>query len=313
MHREYIGEAAIVAFRPNVTAGDDIVELRRNPHPVAVAAHAALDHVADAEFLGDLLHVNGLAFVGERRVPRDHVEPAQLRQRGGDVLAHAVGEIFLFGVAAHVDEREHGDGGPVGQRQGWPQRLLGVVRRRSRGDSRFDAGCCRSHIADEPHPLSCDGADQLLILAAVADRLPCSVDAAAQSRVRHGSAAPDGCDEVVLADDPIAIARQIDEQVEHLRLDMHGNARAPELAPRQIDLVVTEAEDHSQAKGLPDEPPPPAHARTLPRPSSSSQRTRKAIVPTASQARLDDKTYSSESLFSTARASCRRSRPRRPK
>ena len=39
------------------------------------------------------------------------IEPAQLRQRGDDVLADAVGEIFLLGLAAHVDEGQDGDGG----------------------------------------------------------------------------------------------------------------------------------------------------------------------------------------------------------
>jgi hypothetical protein len=48
-----------------VTAGERLVQLRRDAHAVAQLAHAALDHVADAEFVGDLLDVDGLAFVDE--------------------------------------------------------------------------------------------------------------------------------------------------------------------------------------------------------------------------------------------------------
>ena len=39
------------------------------------------------------------------------------RQRGDDVLDHAVGEIFLLRVAAHIGERQHRDRRLVGQRQ----------------------------------------------------------------------------------------------------------------------------------------------------------------------------------------------------
>jgi hypothetical protein len=66
LHREYVGKTAVVAFRPDVTAGGDVVELDGDAHAVAALAHAALDHIADAELLGDLLHMHGLAFVDER-------------------------------------------------------------------------------------------------------------------------------------------------------------------------------------------------------------------------------------------------------
>ena len=102
LHREHIGELAVVAFGPDVAAGCDVVELRGDPHPVAFLADAAFDHVADAELLGDLLQVDRLALVDERRVAGDDEEPAQLRQRGDDVLADAVGEILLLRLAAHV-------------------------------------------------------------------------------------------------------------------------------------------------------------------------------------------------------------------
>ena len=47
------------------------------------------------------------------------------------------------------------------------------------------------HRADEADALARDGADQPLLVAAVADRLARGVDAAGQRRVRHDAAAPD--------------------------------------------------------------------------------------------------------------------------
>ena len=42
----------------------------------------------------------------------------RMRDEAGDqVLGHAVGEVLLIGIAAHVVERQHRDRGAVGQRQ----------------------------------------------------------------------------------------------------------------------------------------------------------------------------------------------------
>jgi hypothetical protein len=90
LDREHIGKITVVAFRPDMAAGGHVVELRRDAHALAQFAHAALEHIADAEFLGDLLDVNGLALVGERGIAGDHEEPTQFGQRRDDVFADAV-------------------------------------------------------------------------------------------------------------------------------------------------------------------------------------------------------------------------------
>ena len=118
LHREHIGKLAVVAFRPDLASGGDVIELRGDAHAIAHLAHAALDDIADAEFLGDLLHGDGFSLVHEGGVARDDEEPAQLGQRGDEILADAVGEIFLFLLAAQIDEWKDGDGGAVGWRQG---------------------------------------------------------------------------------------------------------------------------------------------------------------------------------------------------
>jgi hypothetical protein len=111
-----------------VTAGGDVVELHRDTHAVAALAHAALHDIADAEFRRDLFHMDGFIFVHEGRVACDHEEPAQLGQRGDDVLTDAVGEIFLLRVAAHVCEWKHGDCGAIGQRQGRALQFVAFLR-----------------------------------------------------------------------------------------------------------------------------------------------------------------------------------------
>jgi hypothetical protein len=65
LNRENVGKFAVVAFRPDVTPGGDIIELRCNPNAITAFANAALDHIADPKLLGDLLHVHGFALVDE--------------------------------------------------------------------------------------------------------------------------------------------------------------------------------------------------------------------------------------------------------
>ena len=279
LHREHVGEVAVVALRPDVAAGGDVVELRRDAHALAVLAHAAFDHVADAELLGDLLHVDGLALVGERGVARDHEEPAQLGQRGDDVLADAVGEILLLRIAAHVGEGQHGDGGPVGQRQGRARcsRLRPAGRRQVPARRR---STLRAHVADEAQALARDGADQLLVLAAVADRLARGVDAAGQGRIRHDAAAPDRRDEIVLADDAVAVLHQVDQQVEDLRLDGNGLRPAAQLAPVRVKRMVGKEKLHASTSwGRSHETIEPI-SRSVSRPGQSARAGRRLELST---------------------------------
>ena len=117
LHGEHVGEIAVVALRPEVTAGGDVDELGGDAHMVAVLAHAAFDDIADAELLADLLVMDGFALVDERGIPRDHIEPAQLRQRGDDVLADAFRKIFLLGLAGDIGKRQHRDRRAIERRE----------------------------------------------------------------------------------------------------------------------------------------------------------------------------------------------------
>jgi hypothetical protein len=81
-------------------------QLARDAHACSGLADASFQHVAHTEFAADLPHIDRAPFVGEGRVAGDDEQRADARQRGGDVLHHAVGEILLLGVTAHVLERQ---------------------------------------------------------------------------------------------------------------------------------------------------------------------------------------------------------------
>src|SRR4051812_15578081 len=183
LNREHIDKVPVVSLRPNLGASGGVAELRRNAYTVAVLAHATLDHIADAQFLSDLLHVDGSAFEYERRVARDHEEPTELGQGGDDVFANAVGEIRLLRIAAHVDEGEHGDGWAVGRRQRRTPLLVDV--RFAVAEGRYGTVLWDAYGADEAEPFARDGADQFLVLAAVANRVSRALDATGQGRGRH--------------------------------------------------------------------------------------------------------------------------------
>ena len=249
LHGEDVGEAAVVAFRPQVAAGGDVDELSGDAHLIAVLAHAAFDDVTDAEFLADLPVMDRLAPVDKGRVAGDHVEPAQLRQRGDDVLGDAFRKIFLRGFAADVDEGQHGNGWPVQRRQLMARRFARLVGWLQPVDGGFRAASMHMDVADEAKALACDGADHGLILAAVADRLAGGVDSAGQRGFGDDAAIPDSLDQVVLADDPLAVLDQKDQEVEHLGLDGYSFAGAGQFAEVDIKHMVGKVKLHELGPG----------------------------------------------------------------
>ena len=227
-----------------MATGSDVVELHGDAHAPAGLAHTAFDHIADAKFVGNLLQVDRLSLVDERGITRDDEEPAKLRQRGDDVLADAVGEIILRWIVGHVGERQHGDGRPVRQRQSRARRLAAIIRRI--GMSRRTT-LWPSHVADKAEAFASDGADQFLLVAAVADRLARGVDAAGQSRIRHDPAAPDRSEEIVLADDAVAVLHQVDQEIEDLGFHGNGLGTAAQLPPVGIKPAVGKEKFHVAA------------------------------------------------------------------
>ena len=89
-------------------------ELGGDPNVPAGFPYAAVQHVVCAKLAADVLNPDRLPLEDEARVAGDHRERAPGAQRADQVLGQAVGEVLLIGIAAQVQEREHGDRGSSG-------------------------------------------------------------------------------------------------------------------------------------------------------------------------------------------------------
>src|SRR5262249_16647399 len=117
---------------------------------------------------------------------------------------------------------------------------ISVLRR----DGRLLLGRPHLHSADEADALALHGADQLLLFAAVPDCLAHRVEPAGKRRFRNDAAAPDRRDEIVLADHPVAIAHEMDKDIEHLRRDRDRRGPAQQFAPFDIKRVIGKEKLH---------------------------------------------------------------------
>ena len=71
LQRENILERAVVALGPDMRVRFRVDQLRIDPDLVSGAAHAALEHVANAELLGNPGNIYRRVFIGKNRVARN--------------------------------------------------------------------------------------------------------------------------------------------------------------------------------------------------------------------------------------------------
>ena len=102
----------------------------------------------------------------------------------------------------------------------------------------------RLHVAYESKAFSRKGTDHDLILAAVADRPACGVDPARQRGFGDDAAIPYRLDQIVLGDDVVAVFDQVNQEIEHLRLDRDAFAAAGQLAKVDIKHMVGKVKLH---------------------------------------------------------------------
>jgi len=114
---EDILQRAVETVGPNMHPTERIDQLRGDALASASLAHRAFEHITHAELASDLLHVDCLALVREARIAGDDEEPADARERGDDLIDHAVGKIFLLRVTAHIGEGQHRDRRLIGEGQ----------------------------------------------------------------------------------------------------------------------------------------------------------------------------------------------------
>src|SRR5262245_3356058 len=99
-------------------------------------------------------------------------------------------------------------------------------------------------MAYEAKALARQGFDQSLSVAAVADGTSGSVDASCQCRIRDDASIPNRSDEIVLAHDAFAVADQMQQQVEYLRLHRQQMVLMPQLASLGIERVILKEIEH---------------------------------------------------------------------
>ena len=76
LHGEDVIERTVIALGPQMRAALGLDQLGGDADAIACLAHAAFQHVTDAEIAPDLLHVDRPAPVGGARIARDHEQPA---------------------------------------------------------------------------------------------------------------------------------------------------------------------------------------------------------------------------------------------
>src|SRR5260370_33799066 len=101
-----VGQVAIIPICPNMSAVVAIDELTCYAHASARLSNTAFQNEIDAEALRHLRDFHSFALIGKSRVARHDKQPRHLRQISDDVLGNPITKIFLFQIAAHVDEWE---------------------------------------------------------------------------------------------------------------------------------------------------------------------------------------------------------------
>src|ERR1700730_8473611 len=98
-------------------AAKGIDQLPGDTYSRARFPHRAFEDIADPQLAPDFFHINGLALVRKTRIAGDDEEPADAGERSDDLLDHAVDEIFLLRITAHIGKGQYRDRRLVGQRQ----------------------------------------------------------------------------------------------------------------------------------------------------------------------------------------------------
>ena len=65
-----------------------------------------------------------------------------------------------------------------------------------------------------------------------------------QRRIRNDPATPDGGNEIVFADDPLTVADEVNQKVEHLWLDSNGFIAASQFAPAGVKRMIGKGKLH---------------------------------------------------------------------
>ena len=77
-----------------------------------------------------------------------------------------------------------------------------------------------------------------LVVSVVAKRATGAIDAAGERRLGDDPAVPDRLDQLILADNPVVVAHQMNDEIEYLRLNMHRFPKPAQLLLAEVDLEL---------------------------------------------------------------------------
>jgi hypothetical protein len=92
-----------------------------------------------------------------------------------------------------------------------------------------------AHFTDEPHAFSRQRFDKTLRVATIANRRPRRIDAGAQRRFRNNAPIPKGREQIILAEDALALLNQMDQEIEDLGLKGNQIASPAQLTPVRVN------------------------------------------------------------------------------
>ena len=101
------------------------------------------------------------------------------------------------------------------------------------------------HLGDEAIALARDGANEALPLAAVADGVTDRSYAAAQRRFSNDAPVPYRRGKIIVADDTMAVAYQIGQDIEHLRLGSDGLGSPTQVPATDVERITLKKVDQS--------------------------------------------------------------------
>ena len=233
LHGEDVAELPVVAFSPVMGTRKCVDELGANSQPIAAAAHTAFQHIAHAKLARDLAHVDRAVLVDERGVSSDDEQPSDAGKSGDQILCEAISEVVLIGIATHIGEGQHCDRGTIGQRQG--RKLRRVCLRADYGGH-----LVLPHIANEAEAFAWQCLDQPLFFAGIAECTAGRIDAVEQGGFRNNPPLPDGGQQLILADHPVAVPDQMNKKIENLRLDSNQGASPAQFAAVRVEYAILE-------------------------------------------------------------------------
>ena len=109
LHGEDVADVAVVRLGPELVTVGDARQLRRQSHPFAGSPNAPFQNCGRAERPPELPDVLDPPFEREYGSSGSHPQAGDARQRADQLFGHPVAEVFVIGIGAPVDERQHGE------------------------------------------------------------------------------------------------------------------------------------------------------------------------------------------------------------